>query len=99
MYYAGWNMPGYLPEMEPFRSNNPTGVVDFLCDEMLRQRAEADYDESVVDRSDWENGWEEIIDEVSKYGSDLGWRGNGDWGAYAPDGYYYWITEEMADDD
>ena len=45
MYYtAGWNMPGYLPEMEPAAFATRDEAVEFLRDEfrILENQMEAD---------------------------------------------------------
>jgi len=35
-YVAGWNMPGYLPESEPFTFDDPAEAIAYLVDTVER---------------------------------------------------------------
>ena len=48
-YVAGWNTPGYLPEMEPQEFDSAHDAVGFLCDAVHRF-----WDEDYDSYEDWE---------------------------------------------
>ena len=86
MYTALWNMPGYLPEMEPATFDTLADACDFIMDEMDTLANECD-DYHVA--SQWANlniafarikhGSANFDDHVALYG---------------PDGYYYCIDTD-----
>ena len=44
-YIAGWNMPGYLPEVDPWVTDNYDDAVEYLLDEMARYSETLDNDD------------------------------------------------------
>lgn len=42
-YAAGWNMPGYMPDIEPATFDTDTEARDYLADEMARHNDETEF--------------------------------------------------------
>lgn len=78
-YVAGWNMPGYLPDMEPAEFDNAQSAANFLADEMER----------VADEPDAGGPY---ADKLRKCAAHLreGWTG--EFGRVVS-GCFYWIEE------
>lgn len=78
MYVAGWNMPGYLPEMEPAEFDDFDSAKRFLIDEMKRteeQFGESDDEdaaEEVCHDAEAVNLWS-TPDSITSYGANLAW--------------------------
>jgi len=48
-YAAGWNMPGYMPEMEPAEFDTPEEARDFICWELAYMRDQQWSEETAED--------------------------------------------------
>ena len=81
LYNIGWNMPGYLPEMEPYTCDTAEDAKRAMIDELLRH---ADVlDDS--DRPDVANQCAFAMEDLNLSDVSQGWDatiGN----------YAYWIT-------
>ena len=63
MYYvAGWNLPGYLPEMEPATFYSPENARDFLIDEL--RSTEDHWIDGKADVASVEQHYNELVEEV-----------------------------------
>lgn len=84
-------MPGYLPEMEVFETDDVDVIVDFVVEEMMNARNHVAYwsDDRFENEQDWLDAWDETIDQVLRYDKDY----LGDFGIAAPDRYHYFIME------
>ena len=88
-YIAGWNMPGYLPEVDPWVTDNYGDAVEYLLDEMAR------YSETL----DNDNDYDEYRGAVSNVESA---RASGVEVSVPLGGCIYWVTvtsEEVTDGD
>lgn len=88
-YIAGWNMPGYLPEVTPWITDNYNDAVEYLLDEMAR------YSETLDNDSDYD----EYLGAVSSVESA---RASGVEVFVALGDCTYWVTvtsEEVTDND
>lgn len=76
-YVAGWNQPGYLPEMEPAWFDDFSSAADFIHDEMERCVDSGWYED--------EQRWDRLLEEVEMQDDCFEMAG--------PDGYVYWVQE------
>ena len=84
-FYAAWNMPGYLPEMEVEEFDAFDEAKRFLIEELL---VVADYSteddaETLTHAAEDMNLWGDSAAEFHE-------------SAVMPDGFVYWIHREMA---
>ena len=81
-YHAGWNMPGYLPEMEPATLEDAESAGEFLRDELSEILGWMEEEDSEGD------GLEEIIAELESLDADelRNWSG-------LSERLAYWISE------
>jgi hypothetical protein len=77
-YAAGWNMPGYMPEMDVAHFDNFDDAKRYIIDEML---SVADSVEDEDDAEEITNDAEDVNLESREF-------------VYGPyDGYVYWVSE------
>jgi len=82
-YAAGWNDPGYLPEMEPEEFRGLEDARRFLIAEAKRRE-----DESA------DCGAEDEATEWSLFAEDLNFLSHSS-AAYAPDGSEWWVYRQV----
>lgn len=81
---AGWNMPGYLPEMDVQYFDNHDEACEFIRDQFEWLH------ESQADSDAWAPGMDYFSDLREDYEKLCDYGG----GAYsAPDGYWYWVDD------
>ena len=86
MFVAGWNMPGYLPEMEPGEFDTADEARDFLVDEINRIGDDYWEDEELLEEV--ESLTTEIHDNENKVGSYIL-----EGGESIPSGLVFWWNE------
>lgn len=84
-YSAGYNMPGYMPEMDPFETDDFDDAREFIVDELDNAGDIA----ANSDDADAANECEDAKEDAENWTAT---GGNMYWSAYC-DGYVYWITE------
>lgn len=81
MYSAGYNLPGYLPEMDPAEFTDRDEAIQFLQEELRDSMNDPnEYSDGEV-----ENAIVELL-EAAQIGVNFSY--------FAPDGYVYWLHEE-----
>ena len=88
MYYTiGWNMPGYLPDMEPYTVDTADEAKRAMIDELLRHADQVDEGDS------------NLADEISHKAEDLNLCDvSTGWGETVG-GLAYWIEPVPFDND
>lgn len=95
-WIAGYNMPGYLPEMEPAAFETFDEARRFIIDEMERaadacdERARMDNDGSEEAKA-YEEADHDEAESLSSAAEDLNLASEGDWGITVGN-CAYWIT-------
>lgn len=79
-YTIGWNMPGYLPEMEPYTVDTADEAKRAMIDELLRHADQVD------------EGDHNIADELSHIAEDLNLCDVSQGWSETIDNLHYWIT-------
>lgn len=82
-WVAGWNNPGYLPEMEPEEFETQEEAVRFLIEEAKCREDMAAEDENEERAEAWCHFAEDLNAQISAAGNELS--------ETAPDGQAFWV--------
>ena len=85
-FIAGWNMPGYLPEMDPVDFDDFEDARDYVADEIDKTADNAYQTNDTATQNDAENA----IDDTNDWNASDGPY----WQVYA-DQYVYWVEEKF----
>jgi hypothetical protein len=76
-YVAGWNMPGYMPEMEVAEFDSFEDAKGFIQDEL---EVAADSSDEPEEYDAYQEGSHDLITETGQFTT-----------SEMPDGYVYWV--------
>ena len=82
-YVAGWNQPGYLPEMDPAHLDSFDDAKRYIIDSIKCHEAEYGFDEQ-----------EDVAEELCHLAEDINLLDR-PFEVLAVDGWVYWVMENV----